>query len=176
MPHKLPSARRRLSPRRRRVLDNPPDLVGRPPSRLVIDPGLHLGHDTKQDEEELKNDLEMNSLEDGEYEACGDTGWIVMTRGPKGVFASNGKTLWKAGIFPEKKVVDRTGAGDAFGAGFAVGLIRSKGDVLYALRLGSANATSKVEHQGAKGGLLTRDEFENDSRWNDLPIEIKELA
>lgn len=33
--------------------------------------------------EELEEDLRDNSLEDGEYEACGDTGWIVMTRGPK---------------------------------------------------------------------------------------------
>lgn len=40
--------------------------------------------DTDQSKEELIEDLRMNSLEDGEYEACGDTGWIVMTRGPKG--------------------------------------------------------------------------------------------
>lgn len=39
--------------------------------------------DTEQTAEELEEDLRGNSLEDGEYEACGDTGWIVMTRGPK---------------------------------------------------------------------------------------------
>lgn len=40
--------------------------------------------DTDQTAEELEEDFRNNSLEDGEYEACGDTGWIVMTRGPKG--------------------------------------------------------------------------------------------
>lgn len=44
---------------------------------------IHMIVNTEQNEEELREDLRMNSLEDGEYEACGDTGWIVMTRGPK---------------------------------------------------------------------------------------------
>jgi hypothetical protein len=34
--------------------------------------------------EDLREDLEMNSLEDGEYEACGNTAWKVFTRGPNG--------------------------------------------------------------------------------------------
>ena len=45
---------------------------------------IHLVIETNQSKEELIRDLEYNSLEDGEYEACGDTGWIVMTRGPNG--------------------------------------------------------------------------------------------
>jgi hypothetical protein len=44
---------------------------------------IHMVVNTDQTKEELIYELEMNSLEDGEYEACGDTGWIVMTRGPK---------------------------------------------------------------------------------------------
>ncbi|MBI1957312.1 MAG: carbohydrate kinase family protein [Candidatus Niyogibacteria bacterium] len=98
-------------------------------------------------------------------------GIAVMTQGPGGVYASDGKTLWKAGIFPEQAVRDRTGAGDAFGSGFTAGLMRANGDVALALRLGSANATSKVEHMGAKGGLLTRQEFDDDPRWRDFSIE-----
>jgi hypothetical protein len=34
--------------------------------------------------DEIEDDLQSTSLEDGEYEACCDTGWVVMTRGPKG--------------------------------------------------------------------------------------------
>jgi len=45
---------------------------------------IHMVVNTNQSKEDLIHDLEMNSLEDGEYEACGETGWIVMTRGPKG--------------------------------------------------------------------------------------------
>lgn len=40
--------------------------------------------DTDQDEEELEEDLRATSLEDSEYEACGETGWIVMTRDKDG--------------------------------------------------------------------------------------------
>lgn len=40
--------------------------------------------DTDQDEEDLEEDLRATSLEDSEYEACGETGWIVMTRDKDG--------------------------------------------------------------------------------------------
>ena len=33
---------------------------------------------------ELIEELRMNSLEDGEYEACGETGWILFTRDEAG--------------------------------------------------------------------------------------------
>ena len=45
---------------------------------------IHMVVETEQSKEELIEDLRSNSLEDGEYEACGDTGWLVMTRGPNG--------------------------------------------------------------------------------------------
>lgn len=45
---------------------------------------IHMIVDTERTKKELIEDLKWNSLEDGEYEACGNTGWVVMTRGPKG--------------------------------------------------------------------------------------------
>ena len=45
---------------------------------------IHMVVETTQTKEQLIRDIESNSLEDGEYEACGETGWIVMTRGPNG--------------------------------------------------------------------------------------------
>src|SRR5437660_5597521 len=47
----LPPAGRRAAQRLRRVLHHPPDLVGRPPARLVIDARLHLGDDPEQEKE-----------------------------------------------------------------------------------------------------------------------------
>lgn len=41
------------------------------------------------DEEEIKDDLKMNSLEDGEYEGCGESGWLIFTRGPNGEVFDN---------------------------------------------------------------------------------------
>lgn len=100
-------------------------------------------------------------------------GIVVMTKGPKGVVVSDGKNLFKAGIFKEKKHIDRTGTGDAFGSGFVAGLIRTN-KIEEAIRLGSANATSIVEYFGAKNGILTKQDFK-DKRWANLKID-KRLA
>jgi hypothetical protein len=62
---------------------------------------IHMVVNTEQTKEELIHDLEWNSLEDGEYEACCDTGWIVMTRGPNGeVYDGNWDTkdYWVYGL------------------------------------------------------------------------------
>lgn len=112
-------------------------------------------------------------------------GIVAVTDGPNGVTVSDGKFLYKAGIFKEKKIVDRTGAGDAFGSGFVAGLMKNKElgfrnqeysseDIKYAIRLASANATSVVESIGATEGILTDKQFES-RRWKNLPIIIKEL-
>src|SRR5687767_5019341 len=90
-------------------------------------------------------------------------GLAVMTEGSTGVMVSNGKTIYKAGIFKEKALIDRTGAGDAFGSGFVAGLLKQspkvKAGETYpahaveeAIRLASANATAVVEQIGAKAG------------------------
>lgn len=112
-------------------------------------------------------------------------GLAVMTDGPKGVIVSSGKKIYKAGIYKEKRVADRTGAGDSFGAGFVAGLcheVRSmkhvawdQEQIKYAIRLGSANATSNVEQVGAQTGILTKKEFEAQARWKELRITIKDI-
>ncbi len=97
-------------------------------------------------------------------------GVCVMTDGPQGVRVSDGNRIYTAGIFPDKNLVSRTGAGDAFGSGFISGLIR-KEDVAYAIRLASANATAVTEHLGAHNGALTRAQFEKDARFAKLEIK-----
>lgn len=101
-------------------------------------------------------------------------GIVAVTDGPNGVTVSDGEFIYKAGVFPEKAVVDRTGAGDSFGSGFVAGLMRS-GDIKYAIRLATANATSVVERIGATEGTLTRQAFEQDPRWENLDIKIERL-
>jgi len=90
-------------------------------------------------------------------------GIVVMTKGVKGVSVSDGKNIYKAGVFPQK-AYDRTGAGDAFGSGFVVGLMRT-GKIKEGIRLGLANAASVVEKLGANTGILTKIEFNRDKRW-----------
>ena len=43
---------------------------------------VHMVIDTEMTKEQLIEDLKWSSLEDSEYEGCGNTGWLVMTRGP----------------------------------------------------------------------------------------------
>ena len=62
---------------------------------------IHMVVETNQTAEELKEDLEMNSLEDGEYEACGESGWILFTRGPDGEVFEGGEgseDVWEYGL------------------------------------------------------------------------------
>lgn len=100
-------------------------------------------------------------------------GIAVVTDGARGAKVSDGRYLYSAGIFKEKKLVDRTGAGDAFASGFVAGLIQ-KQDVTYALRLASANATANVEAIGAHGGVLSKNDFKN-RRWNYLDLGVEPL-
>lgn len=110
-------------------------------------------------------------------------GIAVMTDGPRGVLVSNGNAVYSAGVYPNKKVVDRTGAGDAFGSGFVAGLLRHRAltkhpsdeAMRYAIRLGSANGTSVVERMGAEEGILTRAAFERSRRWQGFKISKREL-
>jgi sugar/nucleoside kinase (ribokinase family) len=112
-------------------------------------------------------------------------GILVMTEGPKGVKVSDGHHIWRAEIFKNQRVVDRSGAGDAFGSGLVSGLIHKseqckKGicdikNISYAIRLGSANATSVVEKLGTKAGILTKKEFQTNKRWEKLGIQIAKL-
>lgn len=110
-------------------------------------------------------------------------GIVAVTAGKKGAAVSDGRFIYRAGVF-SAKVVDRTGAGDAFGSGFVAGLLRKnercdKGkcrpeNIEYALRLASANAASVISQLGAGEGILSRREFRA-GRFNALPIKIKRI-
>ncbi|MDO8469741.1 MAG: PfkB family carbohydrate kinase [bacterium] len=103
-------------------------------------------------------------------------GIAVMTDGARGAKVSDGSHIYTAGVFSsggKGRVVDRTGAGDAFGSGFVAGLIQ-KNDISYALRLAAANATSVVEHVGAEAGILTKKSFDA-PRWKYLDLDVEPL-
>lgn len=100
-------------------------------------------------------------------------GIAVVTDGRNGALVSDGSYLYKAKIFPEKNIIDRTGAGDAFGSGFVAGIAR-KNDIGYALRFASANATSVVESIGATSGILTAKEISR-PRWKNFDLDVDRL-
>ena len=95
-------------------------------------------------------------------------GIAIMTKGPAGVVVSDGNYLYQAEPL-KVKVVDRTGAGDAFAAGFLSGLIQS-GQIVYAIQLGIANSSACLQKIGAKNGLLKKNQ-----KWSKVKVKIKKL-
>lgn len=81
---------------------------------------------------------------------------VLVSDGPNGVVATDGKTVVQAGMYEDVPVLDRTGAGDAFGSGFLSYYAQGrslKDSVIFA----SANSTSVVQKIGAKEGILYKD-------------------
>lgn len=83
------------------------------------------------------------------------SGIAIMTKGPAGVVASDGKYIYSADIL-KVKVVDRTGAGDSFGAGFLSEFIKTNGDIESAIQFGVANSAGCLSEWGAKNGILEK--------------------
>ncbi|MBP7807301.1 carbohydrate kinase family protein [Candidatus Saccharibacteria bacterium] len=78
---------------------------------------------------------------------------VLVTDGPKGSIACDGQSIYRAGLYKDVKVIDRSGAGDAFTSGF-VAKIASGGSIEAAMTFASANSTSVVTQLGAKPGIL----------------------
>lgn len=80
------------------------------------------------------------------------SGYLIITKGNKGSVVLTNKTIYQAGIV-NAKVTDRTGAGDAYGAGFVTGLIKENNPV-FAIQFATANSGACIRKWGAKEGLL----------------------
>jgi len=93
----------------------------------------------------------------------------IVSDGPNGVVASDGQKIVIAGMYEDVPVLDRTGAGDAFGSGFLSQWCQGvslKDSVVFA----SANSTSVVTKIGAKEGILHKGVV-----LHDMPIEEKDF-
>lgn len=92
---------------------------------------------------------------------------IVITNGKKEVFCYDGSMLYT--LYPHGvKIIETTGAGDAFASSFVTGIIL-KNDIEFALKLGLANAESVIQHYGAKNVLLS---FSEARRRMKIPTRI----
>lgn len=94
---------------------------------------------------------------------------VIVSDGPNGVVASDGKTVVEAGMYEDVPVVDRTGAGDAFGSGFLSHYALGK-SLKESIIFASANSTSVVQSVGAKEGILHKGTV-----LHDMPLTEKEF-
>jgi sugar/nucleoside kinase (ribokinase family) len=101
------------------------------------------------------NEHELKSLyETGDFDTA--LSWLrsenilaVVTRSEKGALAVTPDGIVEEPVFPVDRVVDATGAGDLFAAGFLYGLTSNR-ETRNCLRLGALAAAEVISHIGAR--------------------------
>jgi sugar/nucleoside kinase (ribokinase family) len=94
-----------------------------------------------------------------------DTKLGVVTRSEKGCVVACSDGVVAVPAFPIEKMVDTTGAGDLFAAGFLFGLVRNAGYV-NAGKLGALAAAEVIQHIGARPQVSLKEL----ARQNSLPV------
>jgi ribokinase len=103
--------------------------------------------------EEAQQIVEGQNLEELVRHAVNYCPVVIVSDGPHGVTATDSKTIVTAGMYEDVPVIDRTGAGDAFGSGFLSQWVQGK-SLAESIVFASANSTSVVGQIGAKAGIL----------------------
>jgi sugar/nucleoside kinase (ribokinase family) len=74
----------------------------------------------------------------------------AVTRSEKGSVIINGDDIHSVNAVPVDEVVDTTGAGDLYAAGFLYGLARGKKPLAECARIGHVAAAEIISHIGAR--------------------------
>ncbi len=82
---------------------------------------------------------------------------VIITDGPEGTYCFDGQKYLHMPIV-EAPVVERTGAGDAFGSGFLAAYMQNK-PLEECLKWGTANSASVLGYIGPQAGLLNKDKM-----------------
>jgi sugar/nucleoside kinase (ribokinase family) len=108
------------------------------------------------------NEAELHSLyQSSDFDAAvkalrADIDVAVVTRSEKGCIVINPEDIEAVPAFPVDRVVDTTGAGDLFAAGFLCGLARGADDRTCG-RLGALAAAEVIQHLGARPETSLKD-------------------
>jgi len=116
-------------------------------------------------EAELHSLYQMSDFDTALKQLRSDIGLATVTRSEKGCVVVSKDGVMAVPAFPIKKIVDTTGAGDLFAAGFLFGLSRGVGHEM-AGRLGALAAAEVIQHIGARP-QVTLVEL---ARQNGLPV------
>lgn len=104
----------------------------------------------------------------------GDLGpkMVIITDGQEGSYGYDGEKFYHLGIFPAK-LLEMTGAGDAFATGTLAALFYGK-SLSEAMRWGAVNGAAVIEQIGPQAGLLTYEKMQEKLKVNSK-IVAKEI-
>ena len=100
-------------------------------------------------EDEIMSLYEVDEFDQALQAVRHDCQVAALTRGAKGSVVVNGEEVHVVDADPIDKVVDTTGAGDAYAAGFLSGLVRNK-DLAQCAHIGNVAAGEVISHMGAR--------------------------
>ena len=100
-------------------------------------------------EEEIISLYEADGFDDALQHVRHKCKVAALTRSEKGSVVVSGDEVHVADACPIKKLVDTTGAGDAYAAGFLYAYTQS-GDLMQAAKTGGAAAAEVIQHMGAR--------------------------
>jgi len=100
-------------------------------------------------EAEITSLYQTASFEEAARRAASDTKLAVLTRSARGSLSLSDGSAHDIPVEPVAAVVDTTGAGDLYAAGFLYGLTSGR-DLATAGRLGSLAAAEIISHVGAR--------------------------
>jgi ribokinase len=86
-------------------------------------------------------------------------GIVVITDGKRGVYVYDGIYFYHSNPTAHLKVVETTGAGDAFASSFVAGLIMGK-KIEHCIKMGMCNAESLIQGRGAKTNLMKKKDLD----------------
>jgi sugar/nucleoside kinase (ribokinase family) len=100
-------------------------------------------------EAEIMSLAEHESVEEAALTVAAKVSTVVVTRSEKGAFALSSGERAEVPAEPIRQLVDTTGAGDLFAAGFLAGEARGLG-LERSLKLGAICAAEVIQHYGAR--------------------------
>jgi sugar/nucleoside kinase (ribokinase family) len=103
-------------------------------------------------EEEARCLYEVDTFDEALAAARADVEVAALTRGPAGSVVARGDEVAEVAAHPVPEVVDTTGAGDLYAAGFLYGFTHGR-SLADCGRLGSVAASAVLGHTGARPGL-----------------------
>lgn len=100
-------------------------------------------------EEEIKSLYQVEHFDDALQQVKQECKIAVLTRGASGAVVASGEEVHVVGASEVKQVVDTTGAGDLFAAGFLFGFTNGYG-LADSARIGADAAAEAISHFGAR--------------------------